>query len=320
MPTLKPIAAALQRIGIFVVGQSNETGQGLTPGYNTGYGPPIVDPTKPNGQAGKRSWYPTLARLLADKGAWCDIFNYALGGSSLVFSWIGCITPWTSGMLVKKGMYCRSSDGGLWRADIANTVSGPAAANEPSGTANVTGGDTVPWTYLGSASGYSDGVVSRKSPLFDPTGTLAALKAAATNYPGRKWLQFSIGQTDATMSFPENKSKVTRSLYAAAIRELAQWALESAGMAKVFIGHSCSGNSTLNAAYDSVTVPGTADALASFASDPRVVPGANLYAALGPLATNDAAGNGLQADGLHMQDAMYEASGAVWAAVMAPHL
>jgi hypothetical protein len=322
MPTLKPIAAALQRIGLFVVGQSNETGQGLTAGYNTGFGPPIVDPTKPNGQAGKRSWYPTLARLMADKGAWLDVFNYALGGSSVVYTWVGCITPWASGMLTKKGMYARTSDGGLWRADLANASSGPAASVEPAGTSNTTGADTIPWTYIGNfaALGYALGVVSRKSPLFDPTGQLGAIKTAAQAYAFRRWLDFSIGQTDATMSYPSLGGKVTRGLYSSALQELALWAIETGLFERVFLGHSCSGDSTMNGYYDTVTVPGTADALAALALYPQVVAGANLYKALGALTVNDASGNGLQSDGLHMQDNMYEASAAVRAALMIPFI
>lgn len=300
----------MSQVALFVIGQSNETGQGLTAGANLGAGSPVMDPTKPNGQAGKRSWYPSMARELGKNGINLAVYNYALGGSGLVYCWAGCITTWSSGMLVKKGMYAKSSDGGLWRANVASTVSGPAAANEPSGTSDATGADTIPWVYIGLASAYENGVVSRSSALFDPMGQLSAVKSAAQGYTGgKRVLMVSFGQTDATMSYPGNGAKVTRALYSAALQEVALWAAESGVFDVVLLGHSFSGDGTMNGYYTSTIVPGLEDAIAATASNSKIKPGVNLYAALGALTVNDASGNGLQADGLHAQDNVYESAG-----------
>lgn len=74
------------------------------------------------------------------------------------------------------------------------------------------------------------------------------------------------------------------------------------------------------AKYTNDLVPAIQDALASFSGDKRVFAGLNKFAAFGPLATSPASGVGFIADGLHGNDAAYDAAGVALANVMLPQI
>lgn len=296
--------AAQKSLGLFVVGQSNETGQGVTAGVNaTGAGTPLQDPCKPNGQNNKRSWAPSAAPVFGAAGYKVDWMTYALGGTGIRDSWIGYLDFWTSGGFVKQGSY-RISDGAVWRCALADQVVLGTCANAPTGIANVTGADTIPWVYVSPwTSQYPRGLQARGGALYDPNGNIAALVAGIRAYDGpRKVVHISFGQTDSTLA-------CSRADYAGALIALTQHVL-SVGATKVGIGQSLYG-STVSAYYDSTLVPGVLDALAAFSSDARVFAGLNFYKALGVLPTNPASGLGLQNEtpALHGNDAAYDVAG-----------
>lgn len=306
------LALPKDRVGLFVLGQSNESGQGVTAGTNTGAGHPIQDPTKPYGQSAKRSYYPSMAAALGAKSVWLDIGNYGRGGASVRECFVGNIRPWANGMYIKRGSYI-TSNGGLWRSNIASFVTSTASTVAPAGTADTTGADTIPWVYVRAATDADVGLQSPASPLFDPNGELAAIAAAAAAYPGRKWFDFAIGQTDGDANYA-----TTRLQFSTCLQYIAQWA-QAVGFEKIFLGFTCSGDTPMNAVFDSTLIPGLQDALAALAGNPKVVAGINVRAALGALPTSPVSGIGLQADAAHMNDAGYDAAGAIKGAQLAAY-
>lgn len=278
-----------------VFGQSNELGNGPTKSQNLSIGVPLKD-------VSNRSAWPLLAELAGRRGVWLDTHNQARGGTSIVDSWVGVIKAWVSGLNVAKGTYLLSS-GGIWKCNVASTG---VSTTQPTGTADTTGADAIPWLYLG-VPGIADvaGVLASTHARFDPNGYVAAAVGGLNAAVGftTKVAIISFGQTDYTL-------QNSRALFAAAYRSITDYCL-SLG-AKVGIGFTCYYPAG-EAYFQSTLIPGMQDALASYAGNPNVFAGANWRAALGVLATNPASGPGLQADATHMNDAAYTLASAAWA-------
>lgn len=291
-------------LGLFIVGQSNETGQGVTAATNTSLGTPIKDPTYPNGQANKRSFYPAMAAVLGAADYKVDVMNYAIGGSGLRDSWVGYLANWANLALVKRGSWV-VSNGGLWKCAIVGQVNLGTCTVAPAGAADTTGADNIPWTYIGPYTGqYAMGVQPKDSALYDPNGNVATLVAAMAAYVGpRKVVLLQFGQTDGNIG-------VSRADFSAALQVFARH-MVIAGANKVLLGMSLYAEAAWKGNYDTALVPGLNDALAVLTHTyPNVVmAGLNMYTALGALAVNPGTGVGLQADSLHGNDPVYDMGG-----------
>ena len=292
----------LRRWQIVVIGQSNEHGTGeQLVGNAATYGRPLIDPVLPNGQAAASSFWPRLAQLLGREGVQLSVHNTGYGSTSAAEMWCGRCRNWATGMLVAKGSYVLSG-GGLWKADPPWTF--PTSTVAPTGTANVTTGDGIPWIYVGVPTGTdTDGALyAAGNARFDPNGFMAAvgtgLSAASNGSFDRRIVVVSIGQSDKTFS-------ISSAVYSQALQNLANRAI-ALGATDVMLGFTCTGNTAgLTAWYDSDLVPGLTAAQAALAGNAAVIPGVNLYSRIGALASSPVSPHtpGMRADGLHMNNA-----------------
>jgi hypothetical protein len=287
-------------MAFFMAGQSNQTGQGVTAGLNTGLGTPIQDPTYPNGQVGKRSFFPSMAAVLGAASYKMDVYNYAIGGTSVVDSWVGRVRNWAAGMWVKSGTFV-ASGGRFYKAamasqiNITNQVSINPSANLVDAAAGVT------WTDVGPDTGFRGVATDKSSPFWDPNGNIAAmLTGVASCDSTRKFAYLAWGETDANMA-------VSSADFASALIALTA-ALLAAGVHKVGIGFTL-GTPAYAAYYDSTLIPGVDTAVAAFVKTGQVYKALNMYKAFGVLPVNPASGIGTQADALHGNDAIYDLAG-----------
>ena len=288
-------------------GQSNEVGSGLWQSSNSDYGYPLQDPVAPNG-ASQRSMWPLLSDMLGQRGIWADMLNVAKGSTSATSTWAGHVRTWVNNIPVGIGSYVLSG-GGIWRCNMAAGTAGNSTT-APTGTANVTGADSIPWVYAGVPLAYEvDGYVMKDGDTrFDPAGYFAAAHTAAqargTGY-AEKWVIISIGQGDKTMS-------ANRVAYKQALINATNYWL--ARGFKVALGFTVYAATTgAEAWYQSDLLPGWADAVASYAGNSNVIVGANLRTALGVLPTTPSEGiPGLKSDQLHMNDYAYALASAAW--------
>lgn len=299
----------MKRIIASLVGQSNENGNGILPDRTSGYGCPLRDPVGPNGTT-KRSMWPYLADLAGKRGTWLNIYNTAVGSTSITASWCGQIKTWTSGIIAAKGLWLLSS-GGLWQCNLAaGTLT--SSTIQPTGTSNTTGTDGVPWVYIGVPGGADlDGTVCTSTHArWDPNGYIAAALAGLTNSVGydQKWMFLGIGQTDKTLT-------TGRTNYAQGIINVTDFFLSQS--VKVALGFTVySATSGCEAYYQSDLLPGYGDALTHYSDNSNVVAGANLRTALGVLTVTPASGPGLQSDSLHMNDLAYGLASEAWATAL----
>jgi hypothetical protein len=289
-------------------GQSNELGSGVWVSQTPTNGCPLKDPVLPNGGVSRSMW-PHLSEKLGQLGVWAEIINAGVGSTSAAKSWTGQILTWASNMVVTRGSYVLSG-GSLWRC---NLTAGLASASTvaPTGTADTTGADSVPWVYLAAPLGYEvNGCVLKDGDThFDPNGYFATALAAANARTGtyaQKWVLISIGQGDKTVG------TVRADYKQALINSTDYWLARGF---KVLLGFTCYGATTgLDAWYTSDLLPGYADALANYSGNANVKTGANLRTALGVLPTTPAQGApGLKSDQLHMNDEALALASEAWA-------
>ena len=292
-------------------GQSNELGSGVWVSQTPTNGCPLKDPVLPNGGT-QRSMWPHLSEKLGQSGVWAEVINSGVGSTSSAKSWTGQILTWASGMVVTKGSYVLSS-GSLWKCNLAAGTAN-ASTVAPTGTADTTGADSVPWLYLGAPLSYEvNGYVLKDGDThFDPNGYFAAALSAANARTGTydsKWVLISIGQGDKTVG------TVRADYKQALINSTNYWLTRGF---KVAIGFTCYGaTSGLDAWYTSDLLPGLADAQAYFAGNANVKVGANLRTSLGVLATTPAQGTpGLKSDQLHMNDEALALASEAWATAL----
>ncbi len=293
-----------------VIGQSNEIGAGPSGsrGRTSGFAAPYLDKTS------LRSWWPSCVQACGKRDVWLDVANNAVGATSLCDSWVGRCRTWAANMVVIRGSYVLAN-GGLWRCDLAVSAAG-ASTVAPTGTSSVTGGDAIPWVYVGvPGAGDTDGTVyARTSPRYDPLGYIATALASLDNRPGfdAKGAYISIGQGDLTVSS-------TVSQYTQAMVTLAGHITS--------LGHTCflgvtvgmsGADSVVRAARDTHMVntiwAGRDAALASLSGNPLVKAGANLRQAIGvPASTaNDTAISSVNnVDYVHMTSATFDQAGVI---------
>ncbi|MCZ9884165.1 hypothetical protein [Arthrobacter sp. B2a2-09] len=292
-------------------GQSNELGSGVWLSQTPTNGCPLRDPVLPNGGTSRSMW-PHFSEKMGQLGVWTEVINSGVGSTSAAKSWTGQILTWTNGMVVTRGSYVLSS-GSLWRCNLAAGLAS-ASTNAPTGAADVTGADAVPWVYLGAPLGYEvNGYVLKDGDThFDPNGYFAAASAAAAARTGTyadKWVLISIGQGDKTVG------TVRADYKQALINSTNYWLARGF---KVAIGFTCYGATAgLDAWYTSDLLPGLADAIAFFNGNANVVTGANLRTALGVLPTTPAQGvPGIKSDLLHMNDEALALASEAWASAL----
>ncbi len=297
----------MPRYLISLIGQSNEMGAGPagSKSRTSGVAAPYID-------ASQRSWWASCIETVARKGVWLDVVNTAVASTALTDSWVGRCRLWGSGLIVTRGSYLLSS-GGIWRCALA---AGTAAASttQPTGTADTTGADAVPWIYLGipTSADVDGGVYPRTSARYDPNGYIAAALAGLANRPGYdvRGVYLSIGQGDHTVS-------ATRAQYATAMQQVAAqisslgyvcWLGVTCGMSGVDAPTIAARDATMTG----VIQAGQRDALVALAGNSLVRAGADLRAALGvPSATaTDTALNSVNnTDYLHLTSASYDQAG-----------
>lgn len=297
----------MPRYLISLVGQSNELGSGPagSKSRTAGIGAPYIDTST-------RGWWPACIEAMGRRGVWLDVVNTGIGSTSLCDSWVGRCRTWASSMVVTRGSYVLSG-GGLWRCNLAaSTVA--SSTNAPTGTADTTGADSVPWVYLGApgAADTNGAIYTFGSPRYDPVGYIAAAVTGLNNRPGydAKGVYVSIGQGDHTVSS-------TRAQYAAAMQAVAQH-VTSLGH-RCWLGVTCGMSgvdgptiTARDATMTGVIQAGRQDALAALSSNGLVRAGADLRAALGvPIATTvDTTRNAVNAtDYLHLTSATYDQAG-----------
>lgn len=289
-------------IALITLGQSNMEGNGPTAGTNnTGLGTPLRDATWPNGVAGKRSLFSQCAAVMGASGYKLNVNNYAKGSTSLVDCWVGRVRTWSSGMWLKQGSYI-AYGGSVFKVTFSTGYSGITNTITTAPVAGVTDG-TVTWNYFGPDDGFR-GVAFNGSKYFDPNGLCAAAFAGIRNCDSPlRVVYIAWGETDANIL-------VTRAEYASALIALTDQCLAS-GADVALLGHTFGTPGGFYPIYDAALIPGLNDALAYYASKThkQVLGGGNLYADLGVLTANPASGIGVQADGLHGNDAAYDAGG-----------
>jgi hypothetical protein len=86
-------------------GQSNENGSGQTPDYNHAFGCPLHAPVAPLGNVTRRSAWPRLAEIMGKRGVWTNVYNAAVGSTSIIHCWTGVLRTWVAGMQVQPGTY-----------------------------------------------------------------------------------------------------------------------------------------------------------------------------------------------------------------------
>jgi hypothetical protein len=168
--------------------------------------------------------------------------------------------------------------------------------------------DNIVWEDLGPArAGETSGRVFRPGErLFDPNGYVRRALEGLSTKDGERWAFISIGQSDAG-----NYWMVTREQYAQALIAVTDAALAKG--ARVAIGFtSATAKPAVDAVYQERLIPGWRDALRHYKGDRRVVAGANLRLALGPLSVSQGEGPGLFPDKLHMNDAALDLAAQAW--------
>lgn len=292
------------------LGQSNEAESGYFADMSGDTGCPTRD-------VSARSMRPYLATLAGKRGLWLDMFNSAVGGTSIAHSWTGYVQTWASGLKLLQGSLILS-DGGVWKVAGSGSFDGTVYTSTvaPTGTANLTTADGVVWTYLGAptASDVSGRVLQSGDAHFDPNGYMARALAGVSTRVGfdEKWAFISIGQADATLL-------TTRAVFAAAHVSAANYFL-AAGL-KVAIGFTCYSAATgAEAQYQSDLLPGIADAQANFAGNANVKVGANLRTALGVLTLSGEYYPGLKPDTVHMNDPCLALASEAWDAAISAML
>lgn len=285
-------------LDVFTAGQSGQIGQGETAGRNDGLGTPLRDPILPNGQANKRSFYPSMAGELGKHGITTQVYNYGRGGSSLRDCWVGYLSAWVSGLEIKSGRYV-TSGGRIWKAVLATQNLKYTSTAVP---AEGTGADSITWTDIGPEGSAPLGVQPVGSALFDPLGNIAAMVAAINASTGAyKAAYIAFGETDADL-------EVQSSDYADALVQMCGALNATGSLDKILLGHTIgTPSSTYRDQYDAQLVPGVAAAVAALGGN--VVAGINMYSAYGTLTSNPASGIGTQADGLHGNDEFYDVAG-----------
>lgn len=284
-----------------VVGQSNEQGYGVVTDFTPAYGFPMRDPVAPNGTT-KRSMWPYLSDLMGRRGTWLQVYNTAIGASSIAHSWCGYIRTWVSDIRIILGSYCLSG-GKTWKATalsstVIDSTSTPAAGLQADG---------VTWSDLGTSTATDTvGVLGPTHARFDPNGYIAAAYAGLSGSTGfdEKWAFISFGQTDRTMS-------TTAADFSQAIQNVTNYMLTRS--VKVAIGFTCyDAESGAEAYFQANLLPGLATAQAAYSGNANVIAGANLRTALGVLTVSPSGGAGLQSDNLHMNDAAYALASEAW--------
>ena len=291
---------------ILNIGQSNERGQGQSPGCNLGRGTPVQDPTMPNG-SNERSWFPSMARELGKRKIQVAVLNHAVGATSLSVNWVGLLTPWISGMSIRNALYV-ISDGAIWKCGHPFGAAIIVSTAQPTGSSNITGSDGIPWAYIRQATG-SDvrHVCMPDDPLFDPSGWFSSISEALLKANGKKICMLSIGQTDANLiNFGMTTVDDFRDAYISTTKFIL-----SQNIDEIYLGFTC--YSALYVEHYPALVSAIEEALLYFSGNPKVRRGANLWQAMGALPTNSDARLIALYDGLHMTDAAYEVAGQLWA-------
>lgn len=285
-------------------GQSNETGRGQRPSWVTALGSPqsdaILGGVAPGGNQGWRSYWPTINELAGQEGWWHHTYNDGYGGSSLVFTIVGCIVNWVAGFEFVRGAYCLS-DGGLWKANLpvgSGLPAGVIATTAPTGNTDVTTADGIPWIRVRTA-GQTDvpGVVSYTSDLFDPMKCLRGVDGNGAPMDGRPGLSYPFdrkivlgmwGQTDSSPTL-----NITVRQFADAYKQFALFFLTRTGTKKVdaiYLGLSLYTSAAgRDANYINVLRPGIALAISEL-NDPRVKSGPDMRALFGVLGTTTISG------------------------------
>jgi len=296
-------------LSVAILGQSNESGQGQTVGFNAGLGAPVMDPTKPRGQAGLRSWFPSMARELGKNGHWLAVYNHAIGASSFSQHHCGMLVNWTSGMLPGNSLFVMSN-GGIWKSDFPMFTTIPESYAPPTGTASYTSTEGIPWVYIRAQTPQDiHHVFMPDEHLFDPRGYVAAFGNSIPLMQGKKILTLSIGQSDSNL-LGRGTSKIGD--FRDAYISLTKYALDK-GIDEVYMGFTSYAPPPVFSSRYPDLVSDIGQAFQYFSGDQRVKMGVNLWQALGNLPTNaDPRVVGLY-DGLHMSDAAYERAGQLWA-------
>ena len=292
--------ARIARI-VAIVGQSNEQGNGVVSDWTPAFGCPLKDPVSPRGTT-KRSMWPYLSDLLGRRGTWLQVYNSAVGATSIAHSWCGYIRTWASSMNVLPGSYALSG-GKTWKCTAASLGINQSTVTPAAGLQ----ADGVTWSDLGTSTGADTvGLLDATNARFDPNGYIAGAYSGLSSAVGfdEKWCFISFGQSDRSMNtstsdFSQAHQTVTNYMLARSV--------------KVAIGFTCyDAESGAEAYFQSTLLPGWAAAVSAFSGNVNVVTGANLRNALGVLAVNPASGPGLQVDTLHMNDGAYTLASEAW--------
>lgn len=293
-----------------VIGQSNEAGAGPagSRGKTSGFAAPYLDKNS------LRSWWPSCVQACGKRDVWLDVNNFAIGSTSLCDSWVGRCRTFASNMTVVRGTYVLSN-GGIWKCNLAVSTASSATV-APTGTADTTGADNVPWIYIGApAAGDTDGIVyTSSSARYDPNGYIAAAVNSLNDRPGYQeyGVYVSIGQGDYTVGSTTEQYTQAMINLAAHVTGLGR---------KCFLGVTVgmsgvdSPTRTARDAYMVNTIwAGRDAALVALSSNQLVKAGANLRQVIGvPSSTaNDTALNSVNnVDYLHMTSATFDQAGII---------
>lgn len=313
-------AAAKRRVALAWVGQSNEYGTSDYPDTNMGYGRPVRDTVTGAGATSvsaptTSSMHPRMSNLAGLRGTWLTTLNTALGSTSSTQYWCGMFVAWAASTTYSIGAYAIAG-GNIYKLTATSgatptiATTGSSAPTWP-GSGTVVDGEAT-WTYVRAATAADvvGTVLDSSNALFDPNGMFASIKtnmdALAPGYT--KAVAISIGQTDKTVG-------ATQAQYQAALTNAAAWCLAQGY--KVLIGFTNNGvTAGLNAWLSGTGKPGRDAALTSFAGNPNVFAGADLFTTLGALAvsTMDV---GLLPDQLHMNSMARDKGADAWDAKLA---
>ena len=182
-----------------IVGQSNCLGAGPTRDFTPSWGYPLRDPIAPNGTSSGngRSMWPYLSELLGRRGIILNVWNSAVGSTSIVESWAGGCRSWASSMVVVRGSYS-TNGGNLYKCDacvgfaltstIAPTGTANLVTNEAapagtwtgtSGTNTLTYSTTLPGTVLGGMGITGDAGIPAGARISNVTSTTVQLFTSA---------------------------------------------------------------------------------------------------------------------------------------------
>lgn len=300
----------MPRYLLSVIGQSNEAGAGPagSRGRTSGFAAPYLDKTS------LRSWWPSCVQAMGSRSVWLDVANTAVGATSLCDSWVGRCRTHTSGMLVVRGTYVLSS-GGLWRCNLPESSAGTSTV-APTGTANITGADNIPWIYVGVPdAGDTNGTVYNfGSSRYDPLGYINTAIQALSNRPGftEKGVYISIGQGDNTVS--STQPQYTTAMINAATHITSLGYKCFLGVTVGMSGADSPTRTSRDTFMTNVLWLGRDTALNNLVGNPLVKAGANLREAIGvPASTpNDTALNSVNnVDYLHMTSGTFDQAGVI---------